>query len=64
MERKHYAGINPGLQLVEKAGPLAKTGQGARDAAYLPLAGTWLQDRAHHLRPLLPATAAIVSVLL
>ncbi|CAI9157427.1 unnamed protein product [Rangifer tarandus platyrhynchus] len=39
MERKHYAGINPGLQLVEKAGPLAKTGQGARDAAYLSLAG-------------------------
>ena len=51
MERKHYAGINPGLQLVEKAGLLAKTGQGARDAAYLSLAGTWLQDRAHHLHP-------------
>lgn len=51
MERKHYAGINPGLQLVEKAGPLAKTRQGARDAAYLSLAGTWLQDRAHRLHP-------------
>lgn len=51
MERKHYAGTNPGLQLVEKAGLLAKTRQGARDAAYLSLAGTWLQDRAHHLRP-------------
>jgi len=36
---------------VEKAGPLAKTRQGARDAAYLSLAGTWLQDRAHRLHP-------------
>nr|CAI9695462.1 unnamed protein product [Rangifer tarandus platyrhynchus] len=48
MERKHYAGINPGLQLVEKAGPLAKTGQGARDAAYLSLAAVPCGQRDGH----------------
>lgn len=35
MERKHYVRINPGLQLVEKPGLLAKTRERGRDRAYL-----------------------------
>lgn len=35
MERKHYVRINPGLQLVEKAGLLAKAREQEQDHAYL-----------------------------
>lgn len=35
MERKHYVRINPGLQLVEKAGLLAKTRERGQDRTYL-----------------------------
>lgn len=35
MERKHYVRINPGLQLVEKAGLLAKTRERGQDRDYL-----------------------------
>lgn len=70
MERKHYVRINPGLQLVEKAGLLAKTRERGWDPAYLSPEQV-VRSRTGHsasappaLLLLLPATAAITSVLL
>lgn len=69
MERKHYVRINPGLQLVEKAGLLAKAREQEQDHAYLSPEQVPNSRRGAsplpHLRLLhLPATAAITSVLL
>lgn len=51
MERKHYVRINPGLQLVEKAGLLAKTRERRWDPAYLSPEQVLRQDRTQCLCP-------------
>jgi hypothetical protein len=71
MERKHCMRINPGLQLVEKAGLLAKTRQKDRIMPTCPSPEQLLRSRTGHIASappvlplLLPAIAAIISVLL
>lgn len=51
MERKHYVRINPGLQLVEKAGLLAKTREQEQDHAYLCPEQVPNSREEHHLCP-------------
>lgn len=68
MERKHYVRINPGLQLVEKAGLLAKIRERGHPAYLLPeevlcrTVGITSASPVPFL--LLPVTTAIISVLL